>query len=45
MTRSLQEEAKDIVKAVSEMKTLTLSLKDVPEKVDFYHNNCNVQSF
>ena len=28
ITRSLQEEVKDIVRAVSEMKTLTLSLKD-----------------
>ena len=37
LTISLQEEAKDIVQAVSEIKTLTLTLKQVRENVDSYH--------
>ena len=37
-TTSLQEEAKDIVQAVSEIKTLTSSLKQVSESVDSYHS-------
>ena len=35
---SLQEEAKDIVQAVSEIKTLTSSLKQVRENVNSYHS-------
>ena len=38
LTTSLQEEAKDIVQAVSEIKTLTSSLKQVRESVDSYHS-------
>ncbi len=38
LTVSLQEEAKDIVQAVSEIKTLTSSLKEVRENVDSYHS-------
>ena len=38
LTTSLQEEAKDIVQAVSEIKTLTSSLKQVRENVDSYHS-------
>ena len=37
LTTSLQEEAKDIVQAVSEIKTLTSSLKQVRENIDSYH--------
>ena len=37
LTTSLLEEAKDIVQAVSEIKTLTSSLKQVRENVDSYH--------
>ena len=37
-TTSLQEEAKDIVQAVSEIKTLTSSLKQVRKNVDSYHS-------
>ena len=36
VTTSLQEEAKDIVQAVSEIKTS--SLKQVRENVDSYHS-------
>ena len=39
LTRSLQQEAKDIVQAVCEVKTLTSSLKRVRENVDSYHND------
>ena len=35
---SLQEEAKDIVQAVSKIKTLTSSLKQIRENVDSYHS-------
>ena len=38
LTMNLQEEAKDIVQAVSEIKTLTSSLKQVRENVDSYHS-------
>ena len=38
LTTSLQEEDKDIVQAVSEIKTLTSSLKQVKENVDSYHS-------
>ena len=38
LTMSLQEEAKDIVQAVSEIKTLPSSLKQVRENVDSYHS-------
>ena len=38
LTTSLQEEAKDIVQAVSEINTLMLSLKQVRERVDYYHD-------
>ena len=38
LTTSLQEEAKDIIQAVSEINTLTSSLKQVRENVDFYHD-------
>jgi hypothetical protein len=38
LTTSLQEEAKDIVQAVSEINTLTSSLKQVRENVDSYHD-------
>ena len=38
LTMSLQEEAKDIVQAVSEIKTLTSSLKLVRENVDSYYS-------
>ena len=38
LTTSLQEEAKDIVQTVSEIKTLTSSLKQVRENVDSYHS-------
>ena len=38
LTTSLQEEAKDIVQAVSEIKTLPSSLKQVRENVDSYHS-------
>ena len=38
LTTSLQAEAKDIVQAVSEINTLTSSLKQVRESVDSYHN-------
>ena len=38
LTRSLQEEAKDIDQAVSEIKTLTSSLKQVRENVDSYQS-------
>ena len=38
LTTSLQEEAKDIVQAVSEIKTLTSSLQQVRENVDSYHS-------
>ena len=38
LTTSLQEEAKDIVQAVSEINTLTASLKEVREQVDYYHS-------
>ena len=38
LTTSLQEEAKDIVQAVSEINTLMLSLKQVRERVNFYHD-------
>ena len=38
LTTSLQEEAKDIVQAVSEIKTLTSSLKQVRENVDSSHS-------
>ena len=38
LTTSLQEEAKDIVQAVSEIQTLTSSLKQVRENFDFYHS-------
>ena len=37
LTISLQEEAKDIVQAVSEIKTLTSTLKEVRTAVDSYH--------
>ena len=37
-TTSLQEEAKDIVQAMSEIKTLTSSLKQVRENVDSHHS-------
>ena len=39
LTRSLQQEAKDIVQAVCEVKTLTSSLKRVRENVDSYRND------
>ena len=35
---SLQEEAKDIIQAVSDIKTLTSSLKQVRENVDSYYS-------
>ena len=35
---SLQEDAKDIVQAVSDIKTLTSSLKQVRENVDSFHS-------
>ena len=38
LTISLQEEAKNIVQAASEIKTLTSSLKQVRESIDSYHN-------
>ena len=38
LTRSLQQEAKDIVQAVSEVDTLTSSLNNVRENVDTHHN-------
>ena len=38
LTTSLQDEAKDIVQAVSEIETLTSSLKQVRENVDSYHS-------
>ncbi len=38
LTISLQEEAKDIVQAVSEIKTVTSSLEQVRENVDSYHS-------
>ena len=38
LTTSLQEEAKDIFQAVSEIKTLTSSLKQVRENVNSYHS-------
>ena len=37
LTTSLQEEAKDIVQAISEINTLTTSLKEVRENCDLYH--------
>ena len=37
LTTSLQEEAKDIVQAISEINTLTTSLKEVRENSDLYH--------
>ena len=40
LTTSLQEEVKDIVQAVSEIKTLTSSIKEVRENVDSYHSRC-----
>ena len=39
LTRSLQQEAKDIVQAVSEVTTLTSMLEEVRENVDSYHSN------
>ena len=38
LTTSLQEAAKDIVHAVSDIKTWTSSLKQVRENVDSYHS-------
>ena len=38
LTRSLQQEAKDILQAVSEVEALTLSLKKVRENVDSHHS-------
>ena len=38
LTMSLQEQAKDIVQAVSEIKTLKASLKQVRKNVDSYHS-------
>ena len=38
LTTSLQEEAKDIVQAVSVMNTLTSYFKQVRERVDSYHD-------
>ena len=38
LTTSLQEEAKNIVQAVSEINTLTASPKEVREQVDYYHS-------
>ena len=38
LTRSLQQEAKDIVQAVSEVTTLTSTLEEVRENVDSYHS-------
>ena len=38
LTTSLQEEAKDIVQAVSQIKALTLSLKQIRENVGSYHS-------
>ena len=38
LTRSLQQEAKDIVQAVSEVEVLTSSLKEVRENVDSHHS-------
>ena len=38
LTRSLQQEAKDIVRAMSELTTLTTTLKEVRENVDSYHS-------
>ena len=38
LTRSLQQEAKDIVQAVSEVEVLTTSLKKVRENVDSHHS-------
>ena len=38
LTRSLQQEAKDIPQAVSEVEVLTLSLKKVRENVDSHHS-------
>ena len=38
LTTSLQEEAKDIVQALSEINTLTASLKEVREQVNYYHS-------
>jgi hypothetical protein len=38
LTRSLQQEAKDIVQAVSEVEVLTSSLKKVRENVDSHHS-------
>ena len=38
LTTSLQEEAKDIVQAVSKINTLTASLKEIREQVDYYHS-------
>ena len=38
LTRSLQQEEKDIVQAVSEVDTLTSSLKNIRENVDTHHN-------
>ena len=39
LTRSLQQEAKDIVQAVSEVTTLTSTFKEVRENVDPYHDD------
>ena len=39
LTRSLQQEAKDIVQAVSEIEVLTSSLKTVRENVDSHHSD------
>ena len=44
LTRNLQQEAKDIVQAVSEVETLTSSLKRVRENVDSYHSEWFEQS-
>lgn len=38
LTRSLQAEAKDIVQAVSEVKNVIATLRDVRSNVDRYHN-------
>ena len=38
LTHSLQQEAKDIVQAVSGVDTLTLTVKNVRENVDTHHN-------
>ena len=38
ITRSLQQEAKDIVQAMSELTTLTTTLKQVRENVETHHD-------